>query len=143
MESAAGVVSGNAVVRSAAAVSAAAVAIAASVVIVNGAAHRAAAASGAVIASGAAAAAAIEQCVLVATNSSTYAAALATWTDLWACTATCAICHAQTWTAIPCWAGIAIADRSAGWTASVRGVQNAADSTQLASMAALERFCAW
>ena len=87
VESAVGVVSVSAVVRSAAA------AIAASVVIVNGAAHRAAAASGAVIASGVAAAVAIDQCVLVATNSSTYAAVLATWTDLWACTATCAICH--------------------------------------------------
>ena len=104
----------SAVVRSSAAVSAAfvraaAVAIAASVMIANDAAHRAAAASGAVIASaaaiasGAAAAVAIDQCVLVATSSSTYAGALATWTDLWACTATCAICHAQTWTAIPCW----------------------------------------
>ena len=72
---------------------AAAVAIAASVVIANDAAHRAAAASGAVIASGVAAAVAIDQCVLVATNSSTYAAVLATWTDLWACTATCAICQ--------------------------------------------------
>ena len=87
MVNAVGVVSVSAVVRSAAA------AIAASVVIVNGAAHRAAAASGAVIASGVAAAVAIDQCVLVATNSSTYAGALATWTDLWACTATCAICH--------------------------------------------------
>ena len=107
VESVVGVVSGSA------AVSAAAVAIAASVVIVNGAAHRAAAASGAAIASGAAAAVAIDQCVLVATSSSTYAGALATcagalatWTDLWACTATCAICHARTWTAIPCWTGI-------------------------------------
>ena len=107
VESAAGAVSVTAVVRSAAAVSAAAVAIAASVVIVNGAAHRAAAASGAAIASGAAAAVAIDQCVLVATNSSTYAGALATWSDLWACTATCAICHAQAWTAILCWTGIA------------------------------------
>ena len=112
VESAVGVVSVSAVVRSAAAVSAAAVAIAASVVIVNGAAHRAAAASGAVIASGVAAAVAIDQCVLVATNSSTYAAVLATWTDLWACTATCAICHARTWTA-PCWTGTAI-DRANG-----------------------------
>ena len=92
VESAVGVVSGSAAGRSAEAVSAAAVAIAASVVIVNGAAHRAAAASGAAIAS-VAAAVAIDQCVLVATNSSTYAAVLATWTDLWACTATCAICH--------------------------------------------------
>ena len=108
VESAAGVVSGNAVVRSAAAVSAAAVAIAASVVIVNGAAHRAAAASGAVIASGVAAAVAIDQCVLVATNSSTYGAAPETWIDLRACTATCAICHARTWTAIACWTGTAI-----------------------------------
>ena len=103
---AASMVSVSAVVRSAAAVSAAAVAIAASVVIVNGAAHRAAAASGAVIASGVAAVVAIDQCDLVATNSSTYAGVLATWTDLWACTATCAICHARTWTAIPCWTGI-------------------------------------
>ena len=93
VESAAGVVSGSAAVRSAAAVSAAAVAIAASVVIVNGAAHRAAAASGAVIASGVAAAVAIDQCDFEATNSSTYAGALATGSDLWACTATCAICH--------------------------------------------------
>ena len=128
VESAVGVVSVSAAVRSAAAVSAAAVAIAASVVIVNGAAHRAAAASGAVIASGVAAAAAIDQCVLVATNSSTYAALLATWTDLWACTATCAICHARTWTAIR-WTGTAIAraDGPACWNTSV-GVQNAADS---------------
>ena len=78
---------------------AAAVAIAASVVIADGAAHPAAAASGAVIASdaaiasAAAAAVAIEQCDFEATNSSTCAAVLATWTDLWACTATCAICH--------------------------------------------------
>ena len=119
VESAAGVVSGNAVVRSAAAVSAAAVAIAASVVIVNGAAHRAAVASGAVIASGAAAVVAIDQCDFVATNSSIYATVLATLIDLWACTATCAICHARTLTAIPCWTGIAIADRSTGWTACV------------------------
>ena len=143
----------SAVVRSSAAVSAAfvraaAVAIAASVVIANDAAHRAAAASGAVIASaaaiasGAAAAVAIDQCVLVATSSSTYAGALATWTDLWACTATCAICHARTWTAIPCWTGITIADRSADWTASVTGVQNAADSLQLAPLAALDTICA-
>ena len=143
VESAAGVVSGNAVVRSAAAVSAAAVAIAASVVIVNGAAHRAAAASGAAIASGAAAAAAIDQCVLVATSSSTYGAALATWIDLWACTGTRAICHARAWTAIR-WTGTAIAraDDRACWNTSV-GVQNAADSAQLASMAALELICAW
>ena len=87
VESAVGVVSVSAVVRSAAA------AIAASVVIVNGAAHRAAAASGAVIASGVAAAVAIDQCDFEATNSSTYAGALATGSDLWACTATCAICH--------------------------------------------------
>ena len=93
VESAVGVASGSAAVRSAAAVSAAAVSIAASVGIANGAAHRAAAASAAAIASGAAAAVAIDQCVLVATNSSTYGAALATWIDLWACTATCAICH--------------------------------------------------
>ena len=113
VESAVGVVSVSAVVRSAA------VAIAASVVIVNGAAHRAAAPSGAVIASGVAAAVAIDQCVLVATNSSTYAAVLATWTDLWACTATCAICHARTWTAIR-WTGIAIGSVApAGWTACV------------------------
>ena len=137
--SAVGVVVESAVVRSSAAVSAAfvraaAVAIAASVVIANDAAHRAAAASGAVIASaaaiasGVAAAAAIDQCVLVATNSSTYAAVLATWTDLWACTATCATCHARTWTAIP-WTGTAIAraDGRACWNTSV-GVQNAADS---------------
>ena len=142
VESAVGAVSGSAAVRSAAAVSAAAVAIAASVVIVNGAAHRAAAASAAAIASGAAAAVAIDQCVLVATSSSTYAGALATWTDLWACTATCAICHARTWTAIPCWTGITIADRSADWTASVTGVQNAADSLQLAPLAALDTICA-
>ena len=149
VESAVGVVSVSAVVRSAAAVSAAAVAIAASVVIVNGAAHRAAAASGAVIASaaaiasGAAAAAAIDQCVLVATNSSTYGAALATWIDLWACTGTRAICHARAWTAIR-WTGTAIAraDDRACWNTSV-GVQNAADSAQLASMAALELICAW
>ena len=119
VESAVGVASVSAAVRSAAAVSAAAVAIAASVVIVNGAAHRAAAASGAVIASGVAAAVAIDQCVLVATNSSTYAAALATWTDLWACTATCAICH-WSWTATPCWTGTAIArsDGPACWSTS-------------------------
>jgi len=128
VESAVGVVSGSAAVCSAAAVSAAAVAIAASVVIVNGAAHRAAVASGAVIASGVAAAVAIDQCVLVATNSSTYAAVLATWTDLSACTATCAICHARTWTAIR-WTATAIAraDGRACWNTSV-GVQNAADS---------------
>ena len=143
VESAVGVVSGSAAGRSAEAVSAAAVAIAASVVIVNGAAHRAAAASGAVIASGVAAAVAIDQCVLVATNSSTYGAALATWIDLWACTGTRAICHARAWTAIR-WTGTAIAraDDRACWNTSV-GVQNAADSAQLASMAALELICAW
>ena len=131
--SAVGVVSGNAAFRSAAAVSAAivraaAVAIAASVLIVNGDAHRAAAASGAAIASGAAAAAAIDQCVLVATNSSTYGAALATWIDLWACTGTRAICHAQAWTAIR-WTGTAIAraDSRACWNTSM-GVHNSADS---------------
>ena len=131
--------SGSAVVRSSAAVSAAfvraaAVAIAASVVIANDAAHRAAAASGAVIASaaaiasGAAAAVAIDQCVLVATNSSTYAAALAPWIDLWAYTATCAICHTRTWTAIR-WTGTAIAraDSRACWNTSM-GVHNSADS---------------
>ena len=75
-------------------------AIAASVVIANGAAHPAAAASGAVIASAALAAAATAiECVLVATNSPTYGAALATWIDLWACTATRAICH-WAWTPI-------------------------------------------
>jgi len=84
MESVVGVVSGSAVVRSAAAVSAG------------------------VIASAAVAAAATDECSTVVTDFSTnaaarvtYAAVLATWTDLWACTATCAICHAQTWTAIP------------------------------------------
>ena len=143
VESAVGVVSVSAVVRSAAAVSAAAVAIAASVVIANGAAHRAAAASGAVIASGVAAAVAIDQCVLVATNSSTYAAVLATWTDLWACTATCAICHARTWTAIRwTWTAIARSDGPACWSPSMK-VQNTAESPQLASMAALEPICAW
>ena len=116
VESAVGAASVSAVVRSAAAVSAG------------------------VIASAAVAAAATEQCDAAATDFSTNAGALATWTDLWACTATCAICHAQTWTAILCWTGIAIADRSVGWTASVRGSKNAADSSQLASMAALERF---
>ena len=131
-------VSGNAAFRSAAAVSAAivraaAVATAASVVIANGAAHRAAAASGAAIASGAAAAVAIDQCVLVATSSSTYAGALATWTDLWACTATCAICHARTWTAIPCWTVTASAEAiGAGWNASVR-VQNSQTEPQRGS----------
>ena len=120
VESAVGVVSVSAVVRSAAAVSAAAVAIAASVVIANGAAHRAAAASGAAIAS-VAAAVAIDQCVLVATNSSTYAAVLATWIDLWACTATCAICHTRTWTAIRwTWSAIARADGRACWNTSGR-----------------------
>ena len=68
-------------------------AIAAGVVSVSAVVRSAAAASAAVIASGVAAAVAIDKCVLVATNSSTYAAVLATWTDLWACTATCAICH--------------------------------------------------
>ena len=135
VESAVGVVSASAVVRSAAAVSAAAVAIAASVVIVNGAAHRAAAASGAAIASGAAAAVAIDQCVLVATSSSTYAGALATWTDLWACTATCAICHARTWTAIR-WTRTAIGSVApAGWNASEE-VQNDATEPQQAALAA-------
>ena len=117
------------------------------VVSVSAAFRSAAAATAAVIASAALAAAATERCDAAATDFSTNAAArvtcaavLATWTDLWACTATCAICHAQTWTAILCWTGIAIADRSVGWTASVRGSKNAADSSQLASMAALERF---
>ena len=144
VESAAGVVSGNAVVRSAAAVSAAAVAIAASVVIVNGAAHRAAAASGAVIASaaaiasGAAAAAAIDQCVLVATNSSTYGAALATWIDLWACTGTRAICHARAWTAIR-WTGTAIARADGRACLNTSGrVNSKPDSIILAALAALE-----
>ena len=136
VESVVGAVSGSAVVRSAAAVSAAAMAIAASVVIVNGAAHRAAVASGAVIASGVAAAVAIDQCVLVATSSSTYAGALATWTDLWACTATCAICHARTWTAIPCWTVTASAQAiGAGWNASEE-VQNDATEPQQAALAA-------
>ena len=136
VESAVSVASASAVVRSAAAVSAAAVAIAASVGIVNGAAHRAAAASGAAIAS-VAAAVAIDQCVLVATSSSTYAGALATWTDLWACTATCAICHARTWTAIRwSWTAIARSDGPACWSTSAR-VPNTADSSLLASMAEL------
>ena len=138
VESAVGVVSVSAVVRSAAAVSAAAVAIAASVVIANGAAHRAAAASGAVIASGVAAAGAIAQCVLVATNSSTYATALATWTDLWACTATCAICHARTWTAIR-WTGTAIARADGRACLNTSGrVNSKPDSIKLAALAALE-----
>ena len=91
----------------------------------------------------AAAAVAIDQCVLVATNSSTYAAVLATWTDLWACTATCAICHARTWTAIRwTWTAIARSDGPACWSPSMK-VQNTAESPQLASMAALEPICAW
>ena len=76
VESAVGVVSGSAAVRSAAA------------------------ASAGVIASAALAAAATERCETAVTDFSTNvaarvtcAAALATWTDLWACTGTCAICH--------------------------------------------------
>ena len=76
VESAVGVVSGSAAVRSAAA------------------------ATAAVIANAAVAAAATEPCETAVTDFSTnaaalvtYAAVLATWTDLWACTATCAICH--------------------------------------------------
>jgi hypothetical protein len=92
-----------------------AVAIAANVVRVSAAVRSAAAASAGVIASAALPAAATEQCEIVVSDSSTNAGArvtcagaLATWTDLWACTATCAICHARTWTAIR-WTGTAIA----------------------------------
>ena len=68
---------------------------------------------------------------------------LATWTDLWACTATCAICHARTWTAIRwTWTAIARSDGPACWSPSMK-VQNTAESPQLASMAALEPICAW
>ena len=79
------------------------------VVSVSAAFRSAAAATAAVIANAAVAAAATEPCETAVTDSSTNAGApetcaavLATWTDLWACTATCAICHAQTWTAILC-----------------------------------------
>ena len=103
-------------------------AIAASAVSVSAAGRSAAAATAGVIASAALAAAATERCETAASGFSTNAAArvtcaaaLATWTDLWACTATCAICHARTWTAILCWTGIAISrEKAACWTASVR-----------------------
>ena len=82
-----------------AAIAAGAVSVA-GVVRVSAAVRSSAAATAAVIASAALAAAATEQCDAAATDSSTNAGArvtcaavLATWTDLWACTATCAICH--------------------------------------------------
>ena len=120
------------------------------VVSVSAAVRSAAAASAGVIANAALAAAATEQCDAAATDSSTNAAArvtcaavLATWTDLWACTATCAICHARTWTAIRwTWTAIARSDGPACWSPSMK-VQNTAESPQLASMAALEPICAW
>ncbi len=120
-------------------------AIAASAVSVSAAGRSAAAATAGVIASAALAAAATERCETAASGFSTNAAArvtcaaaLATWTDLWACTATCAICHARTWTAIR-WTGTAIARADGRACLNTSGrVNSKPDSIILAALAALE-----